>query len=85
MPRPTACPFAPIWPKNEYFQADPRLITAAKAMGMGKTPYSLVYNQLFNDANGPWLKMLQTAIFDGNVEQAVQTAQDEFTKILSEQ
>jgi multiple sugar transport system substrate-binding protein len=71
--------------ENEYFAADPRLTTAAKAMAMGNTPYSLVYNQLFNDANGPWLKMIQTAVFDGNVEQAVQTAQDEFTKILSEQ
>ena len=71
--------------ENEYFAADPRLTTAAKAMAMGKTPYSLVYNQLFNDANGPWLKMIQTAVFDGNVDQAVQTAQDEFTKILSEQ
>jgi multiple sugar transport system substrate-binding protein len=69
---------------NEYFAADPRLTTAAKAMAMGNTPYSLVYNQLFNDANGPWLKMIQTAIFDGDVEGAVQTAQDEFTKILAE-
>jgi multiple sugar transport system substrate-binding protein len=60
------------------------LTTAAQAMAMGNTPYSLVYNQLFNDANGPWLKMIQTAIFDGDVEGAVQTAQDEFTKILTE-
>jgi multiple sugar transport system substrate-binding protein len=71
--------------ENEYFAADPRLTTAAKAMAMGNTPYSLVYNQLFNDANGPWLKMIQTAVFAGNIDQAVQTAQDEFTKILSEQ
>ncbi len=70
--------------ENEYFASDPRLTTAAQAMAMGKTPYSLVYNQLFNDANGPWLKMIQTAIFDGNVEQAVQDGQDEFTKIMAE-
>jgi multiple sugar transport system substrate-binding protein len=70
---------------NEYFQVDPRLGTAAKAMAMGKTPYSLVYNQLFNDANGPWLKMIQTAVFDGKVDEAIATAQEEFTKILSEQ
>jgi multiple sugar transport system substrate-binding protein len=71
--------------ENEYFAADPRLTTAAQAMALGNTPYSLVYNQLFNDANGPWLKMIQTAVFNGDVEGAVQTAQDEFTKILSEQ
>ena len=69
---------------NEYFKADPRLTTAAQAMGTGRTPYSLVYNQLFNDANGPWLKMIQTAIFDGKVDEAIATAQEEFTKILSE-
>jgi len=69
--------------ENEYFAADPRLTTAAQAMAMGNTPYSLVYNQLFNDANGPWLKMIQTAIFDGNVEGAVETAQQEFTDILA--
>jgi hypothetical protein len=29
--------------------------------------------------------MIQTAVFDGKVEEAVQTAQDEFTKILNGQ
>jgi len=71
--------------ENEFFAADPRLTTAAQAMAMGKTPYTVVYNQLFNDANGPWLKMIQTAVFDGDVEGAVNTAQEEFTKILTEQ
>jgi multiple sugar transport system substrate-binding protein len=71
--------------ENEYFAADPRLTVAAEAMAMGKTPYTVVYNQLFNDPNGPWLKMIQTAVFDGRVEEAVNTAQEEFTKILSGQ
>lgn len=70
--------------ENQYFEADPRLTTAAQAMALGQTPYSLVYNQLFNDANGPWLKMIQTAIFDGDVAGAVETAQEEFTAILAE-
>ena len=69
---------------NEYFAEDPRFTTAAEAMAMGKTPYSLVYNALFNDANGPWLKMLQTAIFDGDVDGAISTAQEEFTNIISQ-
>lgn len=70
--------------ENEYFQADPRLTVAAKAMALGRTPYSVVYNQLFNDANGPWLKMIQTAVFDGDVAGAVETAQQEFTNILAQ-
>ena len=70
---------------NEYFEEDPRFITNAEAMGLGETPYSLTYNALFNDANGPWLKMIQTAVFDGKVDEAIATAQEEFTKIISEQ
>jgi len=70
---------------NEYFKQDPRLTTAAQAMGMGRTPYTVVYNQLFNDSNGPWLKMIQTAVFDGKVDEAIATAQDEFTKIIAGQ
>jgi multiple sugar transport system substrate-binding protein len=71
--------------ENEYFAEDPRLTTAANAMALGRTPYSIVYNQLFNDANGPWLKMIQTAVFDGNIEGAVEQAQEEFTTILQGQ
>lgn len=70
---------------NEYSRQDPRLITNAEAMNLGKTPYSFVYNQLFNDANGPWLAMIQTAIFQGDVDGAVTTAQQAFSDILASQ
>lgn len=69
--------------KNKYFNADPRLELNANAMGLGNTPYSLKYNELFNDANGPWLAMLQTAIFDGKVDEAIATAQQAFTQIMT--
>ncbi|MBK8022677.1 MAG: sugar ABC transporter substrate-binding protein [Chloroflexi bacterium] len=69
---------------NEYSQQDPRLITNAEAMNLGKTPYSFVYNQLFNDTNGPWLAMLQTAIFQGDVDGAIANGQAGFTAILGE-
>ena len=67
---------------NVYFQEDPRLTIAATAMGIGKTPYSTEYNNLFNDPNGPWLQMLQTAIFDGDVDGAVRSAQARFEQIM---
>lgn len=70
--------------ENKYFEADPRLTTNAMAMALGRTPYSLKYNDLFNDANGPWLAMIQTAIFDGKVDEAIAVAQERFTQILSE-
>ena len=67
---------------NEYFEADPRLTLAASTLGVGHTPYSLVYNDLFNDANGPWLLMLQVAIFDGDIDGAIAEAQERFSQIM---
>ncbi len=68
---------------NKYFKEDPRLAIAASTLSVGHTPYSLVYNDLFNDANGPWLLMLQTAIFDGDIDGAIAEAQQNFTDIMA--
>ena len=67
---------------NEYFDADPRLKVAASTLSVGHTPYSVVYNDLFNDVNGPWLLMLQVAIFDGDIDGAIAEAQQRFTEIM---
>jgi multiple sugar transport system substrate-binding protein len=32
-------------------------------MSVGKTPYSVVENAVFNDNNGPWTKMINDAVF----------------------
>jgi multiple sugar transport system substrate-binding protein len=68
---------------NKYSQQDPRYITVSEAEAKGKTPYSVHYNELFNDPSGPWLAMLEQAIFSGQVDQAISTAQQRFTQILS--
>jgi multiple sugar transport system substrate-binding protein len=68
--------------ENEYFTADPRLTTNAQAMALGKTPYSVVYNDLFNDANGPWLQLLQDAIFGGDLDGAIEEAQSNFERVM---
>ena len=69
--------------ENQYFEEDPRLTTNAQAMAFGRTPYSLVYNQLFNDSNGPWLAMIQQAVFDGQIDEAIDYAQQQFTDIMA--
>ncbi len=56
---------------------------AANAMAHGRTPYSVHYNQVFNDLNGPWNAMLQKAFFSGQIDQAVSTAQQQFNQLLS--
>ena len=69
--------------ENKYSQEDPRYITVARAMYEGRTPYTVKYNQLFNDSGSPWIAMIQRAVFDGEVDEAVAEAQERFTEILS--
>jgi len=72
--------------ENEHSKKDPRYVTVARAMfEQGRTPYVLPYNEIFNDPNGPWLAMLQKAIFDGQIDPAIGEAQQRFTEILSQQ
>ena len=65
---------------NEYSQADPRFVTSGSALSVGHTPYTTVYNDLFNDPNGPWLEMLQVAILDGDIDGALELGQERFTR-----
>lgn len=69
---------------NQYSKLDPRYVTVATLMAKGRTPYTLRYNELINDANGPWLGMIQDAVFGGDVDAAVKKAQARFTQILND-
>jgi multiple sugar transport system substrate-binding protein len=44
-------------------------------MGIGKTPYSVVENAVFNDNNGPWVKMINDSVFGPDVAAAQATGQ----------
>ena len=68
---------------NTYSKQDARFAMASKAMQDGRTPYSTHFNQLINDPNGPWLAMLQEAIFGKGVDPAIKEAQVRFRKILA--
>jgi multiple sugar transport system substrate-binding protein len=70
---------------NQYSKLDGRYEIASTAMEKGHTPYSAKFNQLINDPNGPWLAMIQEAVFGKGVDSAVATAQQSFTKILNAQ
>lgn len=70
---------------NEYLRKDPRFAVATKAMAQGKAPYSDQFNTLINDPNGPWLAMIQEAVFGKGVDVAVANGQKEFTRIIEHQ
>lgn len=61
--------------KSIYEPLNPKYKALAQAMLEGRTPYSTVYNALFNDNNGPWIKMIQDAVFRGDIQGAQRAAQ----------
>lgn len=69
---------------NQYFQAEPRYITTAEAVGIGQTPYAFHFNDMVNADQSPWLTMLQTAVFDGDVEGAIEGARETMLDIAAD-
>lgn len=61
---------------------DPRYTTAAQAISIGKVPYTVVFNDLFNSTTGPWGQLLSNAIFGDDVEGALATGQAEMQTII---
>ena len=53
-------------------------------MGIGHTPYSVVENPVFNDNNGPWIKMINDAVFGGDVAAAQAAAQKSAQDIIDQ-
>jgi multiple sugar transport system substrate-binding protein len=43
---------------------------------IGQVPYSVVENAIFNDNDGPWVKMINSAVFSGNISGAVSAGQN---------
>jgi multiple sugar transport system substrate-binding protein len=53
-----------------YAPLDPRYKLLGDEMAKGKTPYSVVENAIINDNNGPWAKMINQAVFSGDIKGA---------------
>src|SRR5688572_24796575 len=67
---------------NKYFQAEPLVQDVAKALAVGKTPYTLTFFEQINSPQGPWLKMLQRAYYsDDPIDQIIADAKAEMTRI----
>ena len=80
---PECSPRMTLGDDNKYF-TDPRVVTTAKAVGVGYVPGVLHYNDMVNSDSSPWIQMLQTAIFDGDVDGAIKTARDAMEQIASQ-
>jgi len=67
-----------------YIPLDPRYKELAEAMEKGRTPYSTVENALFNDSNGPWVNMINRAVFDGDIAKAQEEGQKAAQTIIDD-
>ena len=70
---------------NEFSSQDERVVLINELVGVGRTPFSLNFNQTYNDPAGPWLEVTRAALFgDGTVEDALTDGQETLTASLSE-
>jgi multiple sugar transport system substrate-binding protein len=70
--------------ENEHAGGDAQVLASNEALEVGRTPKSPVYNQLFNDPNGPFLTAFTKAVFGGDVDGAVADAQAAGTEIFEQ-
>lgn len=54
---------------------DVRYAEAAKAVAIGRTPYSTAFNELFNDPNGPYAQFMTEGMFGEDLDAAIANAQ----------
>jgi multiple sugar transport system substrate-binding protein len=67
---------------NEYFKAEPLVQDVAKALLVGRTPYTLTFFEQINSPQGPWLQMLQKAYYtDEDLDKVIADAKTEMKKI----
>jgi multiple sugar transport system substrate-binding protein len=67
-----------------FSSAHPLDAVALKALAQGYAPVTLVYDQMFNQAGGPWFQMFTTAVYDGNMNAALQQGQSGLTRLLQQ-
>jgi multiple sugar transport system substrate-binding protein len=77
-------PSRPSLADNKYFKADPKLVTTAKALGVGYVPWVFHFNEMVNSDSSPWINMLQRAVFDGDVDGAIKEAKEKMKAIAAE-
>lgn len=70
---------------NAYFDAEPLVQDVAKALTVGRTPYTLTFFEQINSPQGPWLQMLQRVYYtDDPIDQIIADAKDQM-KAISDQ
>ena len=67
---------------NQYYAAEPLIADVAKALAVGRTPYTLTFFEQINSPQGPWLQMLQKAYYtDEDLDAVINKAKDDMKAI----
>ena len=70
---------------NQYFKSEPLVQDVAKALTVGRTPYTLTFFEQINSPQGPWLQMLQRAYYtDDDLDTVISDAKEQM-KAIAEQ
>ena len=71
---------------NKYFKAEPLVADVAKALSVGRTPYTFTFFEQINSPQGPWLQMLQRAYYtDDDIDQIIADAKAQMKAIAAQQ
>jgi multiple sugar transport system substrate-binding protein len=68
----------------EFRESYPFVIPPLESLDTGYAPTTLAYNLIYNQQDGPWLRMFRSAVFDGEVDAAMQEAQSTYDRILKQ-
>jgi multiple sugar transport system substrate-binding protein len=70
---------------NPYFKAEPLVQDVAKALSVGRTPYTTTFFEQINSPQGPWLQMLQRAYYtDDDIDTIISDAKDAMKAISAQ-
>jgi multiple sugar transport system substrate-binding protein len=71
---------------NPYFEAEPLVQDVAKALAVGRTPYTLTFFEQINSPQGPWLQMLQRAYYtDDDLDEIIADAKEQMKAIAAQE
>jgi multiple sugar transport system substrate-binding protein len=62
----------------------PRTAVALHALPHGYAPTTLAYNTAINQVSGPFFQLFTSAVFDGDITGALESAQGSFERALSQ-
>lgn len=67
---------------NPYSQQNPKYLLANKALEKGRNVFLVPYNEAISAPNSPFLTLVQKSVFEGDVGNALKTADEKIKQII---